>query len=449
MAHFARLISLSLSSLSLSLLLLTAVFLLTHCGNSSAMGNGSGSTSGSSGSGGSVSGGGSGSPGPGSSGGESIPGFGAGTGAAGETSAAKFLYANPAPNSGPAPLTIQAGGTLSALIGSPSGPFSPGNDQLPQTMAIDPSGSFLFQTAQSQGPNGTPGPAGVFVYRINRSNGGLSAIGSSLSGQLMYADVVDNQGMFVYAFGSSGVSAFRIQSGTGALTPVPGSPFRAGSGRSMVPPAALMAVDQTNRFLYVSTTTGIFAYTINQTTGVLTTIAGSPFGGSVKNPWAIVIAPTNSYLYEVDELDPSKIFGYSIDQAAGAITPLAGSPFSAGTCSLMPNASSVAGPQPDNMTIPSSGKFMYDNCGVYSIDESTGAIAQVATGGPGDWPVADPTGDFVWAITGDTPACFHCDIGVAAFQIDPNTGELAEVPNSLVLLTNSEVGGVTSLAITK
>jgi len=164
-----------------------------------------------------------------------------------------------------------------------------------------------------------------------------------------------------------------------------------------------------------------------------------------------VITPSNSYLYEVQALpiNSSKIFGYSIDPAAGALTPLAGSPFSAGTCSLMPNASGSVSPTLGNMTIPTSGKFMYDDCGVYSIDESTGSIAQVQSGGPGIWPVADPTGDFVWAITGDTPACFHCDIGVAAFEIDPNTGELAEVPNSFFLLTNTEVGDVGSLAITK
>lgn len=106
-------------------------------------------------------------------------------------------------------------------------------------------------------------------------------------------------------------------------------------------------------------------------------------------------------------------------------------------------------PGPDNMTIPSSGRFMYDNCGIYSVDETSGTVAQVSNKGPGDWPVADPRGDFVWAITGDQQACFNCDIGAAAFQIDQNTGMLTQVPNSFVLLTNSEVGSVASLAITK
>jgi hypothetical protein len=266
----------------------------------------------------------------------------------------------------------------------------------------------------------------------------------------MFADVVDNTGKFFYAFGAKGIEAFTIQSGTGVLTSIQGSPFAAGkSSAQFIQPGTLMAVDQTNQFLYVSTASGIFAYTIDQSTGALTPITGSPFGGDVVKPWALVITPTNSYLYELDANDSSKLFGYSIDQTSGALTPLTGSPFAAGTCGTMVKPGTVGIPGPDNMTIPSSGKFMYDNCGIYSIDESTGAIAQVFAQGPGDWPVADPTGDFVWAITGDQEACFSCDVGVAAFEIDQNTGMLTEVPNSFFLLTNTEVGSVDSLAITK
>jgi 6-phosphogluconolactonase (cycloisomerase 2 family) len=322
------------------------------------------------------------------------------------------------------------------------------NSLNPQTLAIDPSGSFVFQAAQGYN-SGTQG--GLFAYSINRSTGSLTAIGSYLSGQTVYADVVDNQGKFVYAFGSAGVDAFSIQPGTGTLTAIQGSPFAAGGASSpgFPQPATLMAVDQTNQFLYVSTSGGIFAYSIDQSTGQLTPIAGSPFGSDVVKPWTIVITPTNSYLFELQASDSSKIYGYSIDQTSGALTALSTSPFNAGTCGTMVTPGTVGIPGPDNMTIPSSGRFMYDNCGIYSVDETSGTVAQVSNKGPGDWPVADPRGDFVWAITGDQQACFNCDIGAAAFQIDQNTGMLTQVPNSFVLLTNSEVGSVASLAITK
>ena len=210
-----------------------------------------------------------------------------------------------------------------------------------------------------------------------------------------------------------------------------------------------MAVDQTNQFLYVSTSAGISGYTIDQSSGALTAIAGSPFGADVIKPWTIVITPNNSYLYELQSQDDKNIYAYSIDQSSGILTPVSGSPFSGGTCGTMVAPGTIGIPGPDNMTIASAGKFMYDNCGIYSIDESTGAIAQVSGSGPGDWPVISPNGNFLWAITGDQEACFNCDIGITTYQVDANTGALTPVPNSFVLLTNSEVGSVDSLAITK
>ncbi len=412
-------------------ILFTTVIFLTNCG---------GVSSGKTGNSGTTSGSGSG-PGGGGSG-QAVPGYGEGIGASGQTSAPKFLYANPLPGGGPYAASIGNSGTLTLTTGGSAS----NND--PETLAIDPSGSFIFQTAVGFN-GGTMG--GIFVYAINRSNGSLgNAIGSYLTGQALYADVVDNTGKFLYALGTNGVYAFSIQSGTGVLTPVPGSPFAAAGASSASFPlaATLMAVDQTNQFLYVSTSGGISAYTIDQNTGQLTAIAGSPFGTDVIKPWTIVITPNNSYLYELTSQDSKSIYGYSINQTTGGLTPI-GSPFNAGTCGSMVAPGTIGIPGPDNMTIASAGKFMYDNCGIYSINESTGAIAQVSGSGPGDWPVISPTGDFLWAITGDQTACFHCDIGITTYQVNANTGALTPVPNSFVLLTNSEVGSVASLAITK
>ena len=73
------------------IILLTTAILLTNCGGVSTGKSGNSGTT-SSGSGGTGSGGGSGS---GGSGGQTIPGYGEGIGASGQTSAPKFLYANP------------------------------------------------------------------------------------------------------------------------------------------------------------------------------------------------------------------------------------------------------------------------------------------------------------------------------------------------------------------
>jgi len=63
--------------------------------------------------------------------------------------------------------------------------------------------------------------------------------------------------------------------------------------------------------------------------------------------------------------------------------------------------------------------------------------------------VIDPTGSFLWAITSDQTACFHCDVGVQAYSVDANTGAFTPVPNGFTLITNTEVGDLNSMAITK
>jgi 6-phosphogluconolactonase (cycloisomerase 2 family) len=368
--------------IAVAVLLSTMIF-LRACGSSNRNTNG---TSGSPGSG-SGSGSGLGSGSGASS--NAVPGFGEGTGSSGQTGSAKFLYANPLPGGGPFAAVIQTNGSLTAaqsvLV----------NNNDPETMAIDPSGSFLFQTALGGGA-----PAGLFAYVINRSNGDLSVAAGSpyLSNISFNADVVDQQGKFLYALGAGGVYAFSIEAGTGTLTQVAGSPFAtaAPSNGGFPRPATLMAVDQTNKFLYVSTSAGISAYDINQMTGGLTPIAGSPFGTSVTDSWAIVITPSNSYLYQLPGQSTSDIFGYSINPTSGALTLLSNSPFGAGQCGSLVPSGTVGIPGPDNMSIASAGEFMYDNCGIYSIDESTGTITQTSSSGPGDWPVIDPSGNFLW-----------------------------------------------------
>lgn len=68
------------------------------------------------------------------------------------------------------------------------------------------------------------------------------------------------------------VSAYAIEATTGALTPVPGSPFSAGAGRNEV------TVDPSGQFVYVVNGAGnVSAYTIDPGSGALTSIPGWPF----------------------------------------------------------------------------------------------------------------------------------------------------------------------------
>jgi 6-phosphogluconolactonase (cycloisomerase 2 family) len=74
--------------------------------------------------------------------------------------------------------------------------------------------------------------------------------------------------------GSNNVSAFSIDSSTGKLTQVSGSPF--GSGSTPV----FAVVDATGKFLFVGnqSSTNIYEYSIDSATGALTAVSGSPYG---------------------------------------------------------------------------------------------------------------------------------------------------------------------------
>jgi len=89
---------------------------------------------------------------------------------------------------------------------------------------------------------------------------------------------------------------------------------------------------------------------------------------------------------------------------------------------------------------------------MYQVDQSNGTLtflfADPAAANGSFWAVFDPTGAFLWILNSPNP-CFHCDIGPTAFQVDPDTGNLTMVSNSFFMMTNSEVGGIQSLAITQ
>lgn len=100
------------------------------------------------------------------------------------------------------------------------------------------------------------------------------------------AEPTTGQARFVYVVneGSYDISAYRADGSTGALTPVPGSPFAAGLSPSS------LAVDDTARFVYVANhgSNDVSAYTLNAATGALTPLAGAPYAAGAA-PHAVAV----------------------------------------------------------------------------------------------------------------------------------------------------------------
>lgn len=132
---------------------------------------------------------------------------------------------------------------------------------------------------------------------------------------------VDPAGKFTYAANdsSNNVSVYTIDTTTGALTEITGSPFEAGSNPSCI------AWDPSGKFVYVtnSGSDNVSAYTIDANTGSLTELDGSPFSVG-SQPESITVDPSGNFVSVV--MGDNNISTYTINAISGSLTEITGSP---------------------------------------------------------------------------------------------------------------------------
>jgi hypothetical protein len=170
-------------------------------------------------------------------------------------------------------------------------------------IAVRPSGKFVFVATLS-----APSGDGVLVYRVN-GDGSLTLLNTSPIPTMGTIDslVVDHYGQYLYAVSSTtnSIDAFSIDVNSGALTPVPGSPYTVSTPGCDAQP---MDIDESyGRFLYVADfgASEISGYAISGKTGTLTELSGSPFpynegcGGNTDfaHPRTLTTDPTGRSLF--------------------------------------------------------------------------------------------------------------------------------------------------------
>ncbi len=234
---------------------------------------------------------------------------------------------------------------------------------------------------------------------------------------------------FVYVpMGDTTVQGFSITRSTGALTPIPGSPFQTG-GPSTADGAW---ADPTGKFLYVGSESSgyIWAFQIDQTSGALTEVAGSPFTAvGFSSADIIAIDGSGSFLYAGQGFPSSGVAGFAINQTTGALTPLAGSPFNLGIAQVRTNGKFLVGVA----EIQDAGASAIDShVYVYSINSTTGVPTAVSgspfvtTNAPYDVTVS-PNGKYIYlpeVVVGGTAAAME------GFQMDTTTGSLTALSGS-------------------
>ncbi len=167
------------------------------------------------------------------------------------------------------------------------------------------------------------------------TNPSQTCVISNGSGTTGTADVTDiavtcstNQPRFAYVAnqGANNISGYSIDSATGTLTALAGSPFAAGTQ-----PVAI-AVDLTGHFAYVvnQQDATLSAFLIDRTSGALTEVSGSPYATGLS-PTSVAIAnnPSGSFVY-VANGGGGSVSAYAMTTPSGALTALSGSPYAAG-----------------------------------------------------------------------------------------------------------------------
>lgn len=170
----------------------------------------------------------------------------------------------------------------------------------------------------------------IDVFTITAGTGALAEgiAGSPFATDTQpYAITVDPTGAVLYtanaaASGNGSISAFTINSTTGTLSPVAGNP-------QSIPVSWYISIDPQSKFLFVTESTGVAVYPITLATGVLGTVAaGSPFAAGT-HPYSIGVDPSAQFVY-VGNDGSANVSEFTLNDSTGVLTTVVGSPAAAG-----------------------------------------------------------------------------------------------------------------------
>jgi YVTN family beta-propeller protein len=291
-------------------------------------------------------------------------------------------------------------------------PPVPSNDEGGWSVSVDPSGKFAYVVNWGEGDTA----GSVAAYTINATTGALTFTGTTngvCPGLCAPRSVVvDPSGKFVYVadeggFAPTGVTMFSINTTTGALTSIG---TNAAGGR-----AISVAVDPKGKFAYSATESeppgspgNVSMYTIDATTGALTFIGTIAAG---TNPASVGVDPTGKFAY-VTNSGSNDVSMYSINTTTGALTSI---------------TTIAAGATPVSVAVEPSGKFAYvansgsNDVSMYSINATTGALASIGTIAAGSAPTSvaiHPSGKFAYVTNSGSN-------DVSMYSVDAATGALS------------------------
>lgn len=192
-------------------------------------------------------------------------------------------------------------------------------DNNPHASVMDQNAQFIYVVSGVD-----PALSILKTYTINGNTGTLTQIGTTGTlAQCLHGHrvVMSPNQLFVYvACEDSGqVYSFSRDTTSGQLTNL---------GATAVPGATAATIDPGTKFLFVSGTNGVSVFNINAN-GSIAPIQGQNTFAARNDPHSVIIDPSGNFLYAAN-LNSANISAYRVNQTTGALTELTGSPFATG-----------------------------------------------------------------------------------------------------------------------
>lgn len=211
----------------------------------------------------------------------------------------------------------------------------------------------------------------VGMFSIDNRTGQISSLGTVATGTNPAYLCMDSKSRYLYVANGAAaqIRGYGINSSTGGLTPLPGSPYTAGSqtlGIAITPDDSYVFVNQetanqtrsyavaadgslspvstqsagtatrglvihpTLPYVYNTNTTSqnIYGYQYDRANGTFGPLPGFPVALTTYTPW-MEFDKSGKYLYIASQSAVLGVYGFSVDQANGSLSAISGSPFTA------------------------------------------------------------------------------------------------------------------------
>lgn len=263
----------------------------------------------------------------------------------------------------------------------------------------------------------------IYAFSINPTTGTLASVGPRMrAGQSPRVMFGSRDLDYIYVLNSGGgdVSEFAVDSASGKLAAVDGSPFATGTSPSGFAYFAGFLADYEPRdqrfrsYLYIADagSDSLSAYDSRSTIPVPLSPASYPTGAG---PSVLARSPTSEFLYTANSGSTSDISAFAMeDFASGVLKPIPGSPFSSGS-----NVKSLA--------FSGDGKHLYGanvtgaTAAIYgfNVDPNSGALTSLA-----GFPFALPSCTYVAVDRSGTYLYATAGTNIIGYLIDAQTGSL-------------------------